>query len=263
MFDLTAPEVSYMVGLFQTDGTHYGSTASKGRLSIELAARDAGVLTELQRHIPVHTLLGSRTRTTNFKSDSSTCFLHIYSRAARTEFERFGVPTGKKSDKIGPPPGEFSRSDYLRGILDGDGSIGFTAQGYPFISLITASSTLAQHFCAEIKAVCGVARSARPNKRDGVVNIMVANTSAVSLANWCYPVGAAPTIERKYTAARKVALWEPPHSGFGRSIKAWTPEQDVVALSHSIAEAAALLGRTTQSVNLRRWRLRRGARPSE
>ena len=70
MFDLACPEVSYMVGLFQTDGTNSGDPAGKGRLSIELAERDADLLPRLQCHIPVHSFIGTRTRKTNFASVS-------------------------------------------------------------------------------------------------------------------------------------------------------------------------------------------------
>lgn len=245
-----------MVGLFQTDGTNSGTTSDKGRLPIELAERDADLLSELQRHIPVHTYLGTRTRTTNFKTSSTSRFLHIYAQDARAEFERFEVTVGKKSDSIRPPTEEFSRPDYLRGILDGDGSIGFTAKGWPFISLVTASPRLAQHFCAEIEAVCGVKRSAKPNKRDGVCNVMVANGPAVALASWCYPAGSL-AIQRKLAIALEVAKWQAPSTRFGRVQRAWTAEEDAVVLSHSINEAANLLSRTEKSVNIRRWRLSR------
>ena len=42
--------------------------------------------------------------------------------------------------------------------------------------------------------------------------------------------------------------------------KAWTPEEDaIVMLGLPHAETAKRLGRTAQSVNLRRWRLRKAA----
>ncbi|MGV9412047.1 hypothetical protein ACWDOP_19210 [Nocardia sp. NPDC003693] len=262
MMDLSSPELSYMVGLLQTDGTHSGSTTGKGKISIELAERDADILLQLQRLLPCHSLISTRIRDTNFKQGYASRVLEFCAQDVRKEFERFGVPTGKKSKIIGPPTETFSRSDYLRGVLDGDGSIGFTAKGFPFISLVTASPAMAKHFCDEIAGVSGVRRSAKPNKRDSVPNIMVANLAAVRLADWCYPVGAL-SIARKYAAARAVSEWLAPHQRFGHTMRHWTPEEDELLGHHTIKEAAALLGRTEQSVNLRRWRLRRRTPPPE
>lgn len=260
--DLSSPELSYLVGLLQTDGSHSGSTAGKGKISIELSERDADILLELQRLLPCHSLISTRIRDTNFKQGYVSKVLEFCSQDVRKEFERFGVPTGKKSKIVGPPAETFSRPDYLRGVLDGDGSIGFTAKGFPFISLVTASPALAKHFCEEIAEVCGVRRSARPNRRDSVPNVMVANLAAARLACWCYPIGAL-SISRKYAAARAVAEWQAPHQRFGHTMKRWTPDEDEIISRHSIKEAAALLGRTEQSVNLRRWRLRGRTAPPE
>ncbi len=243
-----------MVGLFQTDGSHYGSTTAKGRLSIEISSRDAVVLTELQRHIPCHSFIGTRTRNTSFRDAHSSSFLHIYSQEARQDFERFGVPVGRKSDIVSSPTGAFSRPDYLRGIIDGDGSVGFTAKGYPFISVVTASPKLAQHICNEIESVCRATRTAHPNKRDGVFNIMVTSGSAKLLAKWCYPPGCL-SIPRKRDAARAIVCWTAPSSRFGCARKAWTPADDAVLLNLSNIEAAAALERTLKSVSVRRWRL--------
>ncbi|MET9487972.1 hypothetical protein [Nocardia sp. NPDC006630] len=255
MFDLTSPEVSYMVGLFQSDGSHYGSTAGKGRLSLEISERDADILPKLQRLIPYHSNIKTRTRDTNFKKAYTSQCLNICSQEVRTEFERFGVPVGKKSDSIQPPTEAFSRPDYLRGIIDGDGSVGFTARGYPFVGIVTASPFIAQHFCAEVADVCGVRRTARPNSRDGVFNIMVMSCAAALLAGWCYPPGSL-AIQRKYNAALEIAQWKPPSSRYGHARQAWTADEDAVVSSNSVEKAAELLGRTVQSVSMRRWRLR-------
>ncbi len=257
MFELNSPAVSYMVGLFQTDATHSGSTSGKGRLTIEVSERDADILPRLQRHIPVHTHIGTRTRRTNYSDVYITSFMHIYSRAARAEFEEFGVLVGRKHDRIRPPVQDFSSPDYLRGIIDGDGAVGFTARGYPFISLVTASSFIAQYFCAEIAAVCGVTRTARRNRRDGVFNVMVANGPAVELARWCYPRRCL-SIRRKAGAAHEIGRWVAPNLRYGCARRAWTRDEDAEILSNrTIKELAQLLGRTEKSVGMRRWRLSR------
>ncbi len=243
-----------MVGLFQTDGSHYGSTAAKGRLTIELSDRDGKLLWELQRHLPCYSSVTTRTRDTNFKKAHVSRVLSVCAQEVRTKFEAFGVPVGKKSNIIQAPSQQFSRPDYLRGIIDGDGSIGFTAKGYPFVSIVTASKLLADHICTEIESICGVRRTARRNQRDSVFNIMVANEPAAALATWCYPTGCL-SIRRKYLAARDVGSWIAPTTRFGGTSKAWTAEEDAELPFLSVARAATLFGRTEQSVKMRRWRL--------
>jgi len=63
-------------------------------------------------------------------------------------------------------------------------------------------------------------------------------------------------MERKREAALAVVGWERPADMRARSNpRRWTPAEDAVVLRMSIKDAAEALGRTKQSVNLRRWRL--------
>ncbi|WP_082622779.1 LAGLIDADG family homing endonuclease [Terrabacter sp. Root85] len=88
---------------------------------------------------------------------------------------------------VAPPRecGLVSRA-YLRGVLDGDGSVGFTRTGAPFVSLVTASEPMARFFEDQVWEVCGVRRSTRRNTRDRVFNVMVTNTSAALMAGHCW-----------------------------------------------------------------------------
>jgi hypothetical protein len=38
--------------------------------------------------------------------------------------QAIGIPYGKKSETVNPPSNPFSEKDYIRGLIDGDGSIG-------------------------------------------------------------------------------------------------------------------------------------------
>jgi hypothetical protein len=259
MFDATRPEVAYLIGLLQTDGSHHGSLDAKGKVTLEIAARDAAVLPRLATVIPCYTSIRHRTRDTNFSKAYESAALSFFDQSTRKAIAALGVPPGRKSRTIAPPQQPFAKADYVRGLLDGDGSIGFTAKGWPYVSLVTASPALAEFFCSVIKEICGIDRSARPNTRDGVSNILVLNIAAAKLAAWAWYSPDALGIDRKRRAAAMVAAWKPDPAKAGRygvARKRWTPEEDQIVLSHTQAEAARLLGRTPQSVNLRRWRLR-------
>lgn len=269
MFDTTQPEVAYLIGLLQTDGSHHGSLDAKGKVTLELASRDSGVLQSLAAVLPCYTSIRSRTRDTNFSKAYESTVLSFFDQATRRAIAAHGVPPGRKSRIVSPPPQPFSRADYVRGLLDGDGSVGFTATGRPFVSFVTASPALAEFFCVVVKEVCGVDRTARPNARDGVANIMVLNLAAAKLAAWAWYAPSAIGIDRKREAAALVSAWKPDpakSSRYGVARKRWTPEEDRIVLSHTQADAARILGRTMQSVNLRSWRLRNnliGGEPTE
>lgn len=253
---LVFPFYSYLVGLLQTDGSHDGDPAHKGRLQIELAQRDRGVLDEIQANLPWNASVRTRTRTTNFsRHEYQTAMLTLYARDARVFFHAAGVPVGRKSEVVAPPRYDFSAPDYLRGLLDGDGSIGFTGNGYPFVSFTTASPALTEYLCTVIREVCDVERSARPNTRDGIRNIMVTSVAAKKLAAWAYYDGSL-AIERKRREAAAIAAWTPPSTRYGVKKRAWTPEQDAIVLASPPRVAAALLDRSAKSVSVRRWRLR-------
>jgi hypothetical protein len=261
LLDPTLPDVAYLIGLLQTDGAHEGSLTGKGRVALELSARDDHVLYALSARLPFYTSVGHRTRDTNFRSGYASSVLRIYDQDARRDLSRLGVPTGRKSRSICPPPVPFHRSAYLRGLLDGDGSVGFTATGKPFVSFSTAARPVAEFFCSCVLEVCGVSRTLSRNARDEQYNPMVANVAAAKLAAWVWPSTHALGIERKWASAQAVAAWSPPanrEGRFGVARRAWTDQEDQVVLSMSDAAAAERLGRSTQSIRTRRWRLHKG-----
>lgn len=256
-FDLRDPASAYTFAFMQADGHHYAGVGRKGKITIEIKAADAGLLHAMQRVLPWRTSVTFRTRATNFVDSARLATLTLCALEARKQLLELGLPVGRKSAIIGPPEGPFSHRDYLRGLIDADGSVGFTATGLPFISLVTASPAIAAFFCAEILRVTGAHRTAKPDKRDGVVNLMVASDPAVALARWLYE-DACIALERKRAIALVVASWTRPIGMRARSApKRWTADEDASVLHMSDREAARQLGRTVKSVHMRRWRLTR------
>ncbi|WP_188113453.1 LAGLIDADG family homing endonuclease [Nocardioides humilatus] len=256
--DLTKPDAAYIVGLLQTDGHHHGDVEGKGKVCLELAARDAHVLEEIRVRLPCYGSVRFRTRTTNFRSEYRSATLSFFDQATRKELAAAGVPPGRKSDSIRPPSRTFVAADYFRGLLDGDGSVGFTARGMPFISMVTASPAIAEYVSAVILEVTGVRRNSKPNARDGVHNVMVANVAAARLAAWAWHEPHVIGIRRKREAALKVGAWcpEPARAArYGVTRRAWTDAEDEVVLNEPVDLAAEALGRTVKSVAMRRWRL--------
>ena len=258
-FDLRDPASAYVFGFMQADGHHYAGSRNRGSISIEIKRQDADLLRAMQEILPWPTSISFRTRSTNFKESADYTRLALYALPGRMRLLELGLPCGRKSARIAPPAEPFSHSDYLRGLFDADGSVGFTGKGIPFLSIVTASPAIAEFTCEEVLRVTGTRRAARPNKRDGVMNIMVAYDPAAELARWLYQ-DACIALARKRAAGLAVATWERPDGMRARSApKRWTPAEDAIVLRMTQQDAARELGRTVQSVNLRRWRLRRMA----
>ncbi len=221
--DLQLPAHAYFFGFAQTDGSLYAGSGQKGRFSIELSVRDEAVLHSFAELFDVRSRVSYRERTTNFGPAHPVCF-----------------------------------ADYLRGLVDGDGSVGFTRTGRPFISFVAASQPLAEFFCAQALAVTGAQRTSRRNSRDGVYNPMVAGDPAAPFAAWLYPDGCL-ALDRKRESAERVAAWTRPVDMRARPVlgaRRWTAAEDADVFTGSVREAASRLGRSEKAVNIRRCRLR-------
>ncbi|MGA5494212.1 hypothetical protein ACPCSP_07580 [Streptomyces cinereoruber] len=150
----------------------------------------------------------------------------------------------------------FSRRDYLRGVIDADGSVGFTGQGFPFVSLTTSSTAVGAYLCHYAKKITGAERLIKRNARDGVYNVVYTKEAAVQLAAHLYYPGCL-ALERKETAALSLTSRErPPGMKMRAPRKPWTAEADRILLAApTLAQAAAELGRSQSSCQVRRWRL--------
>ncbi|WP_312038360.1 LAGLIDADG family homing endonuclease [Streptomyces galbus] len=257
--DLTVPEYAYMFGFLQADGHLSQGPGKKGSLTVEISARDIALLRAFQQLTPYRSSITERTRSTNFaeRHTSATWSLHAFE--ARTTINELGLPYGRKSRTITPPKAPFSRRDYLRGLIDADGSVGFTSKGFPFISLTTASDATASYLCDYGKDTTGVERSVRRNARDGVCNVLYMMELAQRLAADLYYPGCL-ALERKRFAAEALATWaRPAGMRTAHTARRWTGEEDQLLLElNSPTAAAEALGRTVQSCSLRLWRLRSG-----
>ncbi|MFI5807859.1 hypothetical protein [Streptomyces sp. NPDC051561] len=264
--DLEDPNYAYMFGFLQADGHLQAGTGRKGKLSVEINIRDIAILQEFQRLTPYNSSITERTRATNFSASHHSATWTLCALEARTRLNELGIPYGKKSRKITPPKVEFSRRDYLRGVVDADGSVGYTSQGLPFISLTTASTAVGAYFCVYGRKVTGAQRYIGRNKRDDIYNVMFQKEPARELAADLYYPGCL-SLERKQLAATSLAAWESP-AGTKRVVgrRIWKPWEDTALLKIGNAGTAATeLNRTESSCALRLWRLRTGrvAAPSE
>ncbi|MGW2206372.1 LAGLIDADG family homing endonuclease [Streptomyces sp. NPDC001774] len=254
--DLENPRYAYMFGFLQADGHLAAGSGQKGKLTVEINVRDIAMLREFQALTPYSSSITERTRSTNFAETHHSATWTLCSLEARTVINQLGLPYGRKSKRITPPLVPFSRPDYLRGIIDADGSVGFTAGGLPFVSLTTASTAIAVYLCHYTKRALGIQRLPGRNKRDGTYNVVYAREAGVTLAQHLYTPDAL-ALARKKAAAADVTAWvRPADMAPARTRRSWTLVEDRILLdAETLGEAAVKLGRSRTSCQLRRMRL--------
>ncbi len=155
---------SYIVGLLQTDG-HLHEYKGKGKLSIELSEKDADIIYRIAPMINSTYSITKRVRTTNFKENYVSVLLTVCTINVRKKYKEYGLPVGKKSNIIAPPEIPYFETDYYRGIIDGDGSVGITSTNKPFISLFTKSRILIESYKQFVLKITGIERNVSVNKR--------------------------------------------------------------------------------------------------
>ncbi|MFC8241182.1 LAGLIDADG family homing endonuclease [Streptomyces chartreusis] len=260
--DLKVPEYAYMFGFLQADGHLAKGAGQKGRLTVEITVRDIELLRKFQKLTPYYSSITERTRTTNFSKTHTSAVWSMCSLEARTKLNELGLPYGRKSTTIAPPDVEFSRCDYLRGILDADGSVGYTSQGFPFISLTTKSTEVAVYTSSYARENTGAERTLKRNARDGIYNILYTKENAQQLAAQVYYPGCL-SLERKQIAADSLGRWVRPAEMERRTPRIqWTAEMDRILLAApTIAHAAAELGYSPSPCQNRGWKLLHGVVP--
>ena len=255
------PFYAYLFGLIQTDGHLYQNSRNRGRLSIELGKRDEELLLELQKRLPFNSSITQRTRKTNFSDEYASVVWNVFYKRFRDFLMENGIPCGRKSNIISKPVGKYSKADYFRGLIDGDGSLGLTANGFPYLSFITTSSVIADEYLSFLKSITNKEKTTTQNKRDNVFNIAIYKEDAQKVARILYYENCL-ALPRKIQKAKDVLNWQRPATMKKvENRKRWTEVEDKFILSNSIKDAVTKLDRTRNSIEMRLWRLKSNAQP--
>lgn len=249
--DFTVPEYAYLLGLLQTDGHYYTQSRNRGRITLEASIKDVGVAEKLANFIPVTSRITYRVRKTNFSEEHTSFVWSIYDREFR---EALNLPPGRKSGLISPPDSPYSIYDYWRGVVDGDGSLGFTSVGIPFVSITTASKPLKEAFLDFLEPLLSYRKIVNRNRRDKVFNIGVTNEHAVELVKSLYYPGCI-ALNRKFSKAQQIAQWV----RVGRAGKRGVPweqwELDIITTKDLKTSLSLLPHRTEKSIKMKLYRM--------
>lgn len=202
---------SYIYGLLLADGNIYLSkdkermVDNRGRVSLEVNSKDKDIVIKLFQLIP-NSSIRERTRDTNFKKNYTSCCFSNHQQSFRQWLFDCGFPEQNKTVEACPPQVDYSKIDFWRGFIDGDGSIGITSQNIPFISLVTDSDIIKTSYLDFLSETYGLKKKSSRNKRDNAYNIMVINEAAVQMAKDLY-LNSELYLDRKYKKAIELQSW--------------------------------------------------------
>lgn len=256
--DILNKEHAYIIGLLQSDGNLSEYKKNKGKITLELNKKDKDILEKISTFFDCYVSITERCRNINIKKYqyiSNTVTLSIFDLNTRNQFKKY-LPPSKKSDIIKKPE-NIIENDYWRGIIDGDGSLGFTKNGLPFISLVTCSDELSEQYINYLTNIIGYKKETSKNKRDNAYNIMVTNEDSQKIISQLY-YDKCLSIDRKYETAKQILNWVRPSNikkiDFER--KKWSSYDDEYIIEHDIDESMEHLNRTEKSIKTRLYRLK-------
>lgn len=235
-----------------TDGSIYLTTRNRGHISIELGANDIELLKKIQEKIP-DSKLNTRIRNTNFKENYQTATWSDYQKEFREKFFSYGMPKKDKGIYGTVPIVKYSENDFWRGVIDGNGSIGFTSDGDPFISLTTASKILKENLCELLYKNFNIKKNIKPNKRDNVYNIVLKCEDAIAFCDFLYK-NAEIYLQRKYIKYIEIKKWKRTKKKIYS--QSWTSEEIEFIKTHNVKESMIHLQRTEKSIKMKLWRVK-------
>lgn len=255
MIDLKIPEHAYFYGLMLTDGHLSETDRNRGKLSIELKAEDSDLIHKISKLFPVHCNVRTRIRSTNFQKDAKSVLAAWYSYELRTEMKQLGFPVGRKSDIIEKPIGNFCEVDFVRGLIDGDGSVCYSAAGLPVIGFTTKSEAMKNYFADFLVRAINHPTHITKNRRDNVYNFCINGIAAKLLYQQLY-YPKCLCLERKRLDS--FLNYKPNKTVPNNRGPNWTKTDDEYLLTHTIDESLKFFkNRSVSSVKTRLWRVQR------
>ena len=195
-FDEISQDAAYWIGFLFADGS-VSSDGQSGRVSVRVSERDRNQLVKFR------TFLGSTHKVGNAPAGN-------YGGYRSKRSVRISIPSVRLSQQLlslGRYQGPINdlliqSSDFWRGVVDGDGSLGILASGYAYFGLV-GSRRLLEAFLLFLKNNdLGARMTIRPDKT--IFQIATAGYIAEKIVAFLYE-SATVALDRKAAAAAKIA----------------------------------------------------------
>lgn len=175
---MTNRNLSYIYGLFITDGWIGKRDGTPISINLEVSIKDKDIVEKLHEIIPCSSII-YRKRDTNFKKGAESVIFGYYRQDLCLKLIKMGFPFEDKTNLARPPIVPYDRNCFWRGVIDGDGSLGIKESSKkPFLSLATKSELLRDSFCDFLHDINHKNYNPNRNKRDNIYNIGCNGASA-------------------------------------------------------------------------------------
>jgi len=201
-----SPKMAYILGFIFADGnitevTHNGYS---DKLGFGLNQKDINILQKIKREFSAKQTLSISGNYVHFS---------IFSQVIVDDLKKLGITYRKSSQKnpckIPNIPQKYIR-DFIRGIVDGDGSIHFDKRNHPTLSICGRKEMMTfirNHFFSKFNLYSKITQPKKNGKLSNVFYISYRCNSAKTLINYLYN-NAGLYLERKFQLAKQSSKTE-------------------------------------------------------
>lgn len=207
---MTNRNLSYIYGLFITDGWIGKRNETPISINLEVSIKDKDIVEKLHKIIPYSSVI-YRKRNTNFKENAESVIFGYYRQDLCLQLIEMGFPFKDKTNLARPPIIPYDENCFWRGVIDGDGSLGIkNSSKTPFLSLATKSEDLKNSFCNFLHDINNRNYNPSRNKRDNIYNIGCNGASAKKvIEKLFYSIEEGDIyLDRKYQKMKEVVEYK-------------------------------------------------------
>ncbi len=204
-----SPKMAYILGFIFADGnitevTHNGYS---DKLGFGLNQKDIDILQKIKREFSAEQALSMSGNYVHFS---------IFSQVIADDLKKLGITYRKSSQKnlcrLPDIPQKYIR-DFIRGIVDGDGSIHFDKRKYPTLSVCGRKEVMTfirNHFLSKFDIYSKIGQPKKNGKLSNVFYICYRCNSAKTLIDYLYN-NADLYLKRKFKLAKQCSKMEMKH----------------------------------------------------
>jgi len=205
-FKKWSSNMAYILGFIFADGsiTKITNNGYSDKLSFGQNKKDIDILRKIKQELSAEQTLSITQDAIHFS---------IYSQIVVDDLKKLGVSYRKSfrksRGKIPDIPQKYTR-DFIRGIVDGDGSINFNKKGRPQFNICGKKEVMTfirNHLFSRFNIYSKIAQAKYYGKKYNLFYIAYGSNSAKTLINYLY-TDASLHLERKFKLAKQCSMIE-------------------------------------------------------
>ena len=202
-FKTWSPEMAYILGYVLADGCIIEGTYKgySGSLKLGVQTRDIDILEKIKKQ------LKSEHKISIVKG---AAHLGIASQTIVNDLKSLGIIYRKSLRENVPTVPHKYKKDFIRGVIDGDGSIHFDKRNYPTISVFCGKNTITfiqNHFLNTFNLYSKISSVKKDKHSQFLFYIAYRSNSAKTLIAYLYK-DASLYLERKFKLAQRAMMAE-------------------------------------------------------